>query len=235
MKVCYIAVLFLLLSIGLIAQKTAVLQRSDQTFKKVQRGADFPLIDSTVVSPEIKFVATIRAKMKRSVSAPSDLFDMKFKIEFQAEDLGANSFRVIDYVINDSSSEVSLTLNTFRCPDSVLNRNKTVTSTNRLYVFYDARYSNRSFPLKINNKEISLGYREYFTYRVGAGEIALVQKGQASAGIKGGDGRSSIALFYTGFDLSLRDVWTFNELPSEDIEFYIRTFFKYPKTINLRQ
>lgn len=183
----------------------------------------------------MKFVANIRAKMKRSLNCYDDLFWLQTRIENVARDLGANSFQVKGFSIDDSSKMVSLTLMTYLSPDSLLKHTEEMPHNSMLYVFPStARYTNKPFILHVNDKKVSLGYREYFAYHISPGEIIGIRKGIAAERIVGYPGSPAIALAHAKFAVLNNESGQFNEMPLSNMKLLLETYFKYPKTIDFR-
>ena len=240
MKKFFLSIPLLIFSIFLFAQKTEILKKSGLSYPAVNPDleAGFPVIDSLMDVSGLRFVATIRAKKKRSSYLASadvmdDVYAMKFKIEHLAKNLGANSFRITNYSVNDSSKTVSLTVDAYLSSDSMLKINERLETKNRLYVFPpDINYHSKPFRFKFNNEWISLGPREYFIYQLKPGETVVVAKGIYKKSIWNCPGCAAAILNYERFSWSPVPATPegFVVMPENDKKIFMETFFIYPIT-----
>ena len=223
--------LILLLPSALSAQKIEIIRKTDSIFKKINPDAVFLLIDSPGDRPEIRFVATIRASMSKGNMAIGDVVQMRDKIEKKAKEIGANSYFVRDYVLNDSSKLVRLVLDVYRSSASITPSAKKGETQNLLYLFPTfTGYNKKLFTFKFNEETIGLAYREYFVCTLEAGNITKIRKALAEKTISVNSDMQDIALAYVPFNPFMNETGKFNELPADFLKLYFRTFFIHPKT-----
>jgi hypothetical protein len=214
------------------AQKLALLKKTDSVFTEVREYAAFPLIDSPVEDPEIKFVASIRASMKKTAGPIPDLIAMKIMIEKMAKKLGANSYSVKEYSLNDSTKDLAMTLDTWLSSDRVLKTREDQRLTNIIYIFKDSYgYSRKILRFRFNQKEIDLGYREYFVCSTEAGDEIKIRKGIAGHDISVFGGMPAIVVYYLPYQLLMNKAAHFYEARGNEINWlYLCTFYSHPKT-----
>jgi hypothetical protein len=227
----YPGVIFLLLSFSLQAQKIEILKKSDSVFNAIPAKGEFLLIDSLPVNSEIRFVATIRASMRKSNMVFDDLGQMSSEIEKKAKELGANSYFVSDYMLNDSSNKVGLVLDVYRSSAPILPTKPNEELNNVLYLFpVFTGYGKRSITFRFNKEKIRLGYREYFVCHLEAGDEVKLAKSFAERRISVFGGMPCLALIYMPFNPFLNETGKFSEVQQDIVQFYFRTFFIHPKT-----
>lgn len=223
--------LFLLLPFFLGAQKVEVVRKTDSIFNKVNQGAGFPMIDSALSRTDIRFVATIQARMKKGKTVIDDLIQMISKIEKKAKKFGANSYFISDYILNDSSDMVGLVLDVYRSSAQILPSKPKEELNNILYVFPTfTGYGKKPFTFRFNDDIIDLGYREYFVCHLETGIIVKLAKSPAEKTISVNGGMPCVALAYIPFNPFMNETGKFTELPQKFLPFYFRTFFIHPKT-----
>jgi hypothetical protein len=228
----YFISFLLLCSLSIEAQQLEVLKKTDSVFKEVRADAGFPLIDSPAGDPGIRFVASIRASMKKRSGPNIDLNVMKDEIGKMAKKWGANSYSVREYLLSDSSAYIILTLDTYLSSEQALKMREDQRPTNILYVAIDPNWYNRGiFRFRFNKEKISLGYREYFVYSTRAGDKISLKKGIAGQDISVFGGMPAVMEYYYSWQPLQNNAEHFYEARGKDIDWlYLHTFYIHPKT-----
>jgi len=207
MKKLVFIILIGLVSIKSVAQRVEVLRKSDIVYKKYNPFKGFYMLDSSIDNKGIKYVATIRAKLKKNwfnTNLIACFEFMYYNCKNKAGGLGANSFKLNCFSESDTSKYISLTIDAFFSPDSIIKLNRLKKETNVLYVFPEIEPSpNKTVSFKFDtHDDIKLHCRECFKYNVKIGEIACVSKGGFAGEekcIEGVANRPATYLAFTGF------------------------------------
>jgi hypothetical protein len=156
---------------------------------------------------------------------------MQIAIARIAKKLGANSFSIRQYHVEDSSKDVCLVLDTYRSPASMHPLPQKEDMENILYVFPSpAKYSNKPFRFRFNREKIKLGYREYFVCHLEPGDLVKIRKSLAARNISIYGGMPCLILAFYPYNLSINEGPDFVELSEEYRRLYLQTFFIHPKT-----
>lgn len=172
-------ILFALLCIAVTskAQKIEVLilRKSTVKYKKLANGI-FQLIPFSVDTNSLQFVATIKAISKNIPF--TDLSFFQAKIQNVAQKLGGNSFRLNNYQLDDSLNTTSITLDVYKSTNSLLSAPSITKDTNDVFIFPPIQVlPGQKSKIKFNDKDIELGYREYFFYHLKPKETVVVGSG----------------------------------------------------------
>ena len=187
---------FCFLPLSLFSQKVEVLERGEATNLKKQTIIEY-LYEEPEEDNRIFFVATLKASGFEDVA---QLFDA---VRFEAGRMGANCFRLEEYVPDENNS--SLTLRTYFALQDYLSENDQLKERNVIYVFGNDKSDDGNISFKINGKKTKVKSREYFRYENGIGERAKISKGGfmgASVAIDGAENKPATYLTVSGFGLA---------------------------------
>lgn len=180
-------------------QTVEILKQSD--YIKQSDDKDFAFIESSTDITALKFVATLKIT---GVDKLASLETVYFKAKEKAHELGANSFKLSDYVQNDNPRQSMLTVDVYNGNDSILNVNFANHEKNVVYIFGSERKSNETYSFKIDNVRQELKSGTYYRHENKEGQEIKINKGGltgATMWIKWKKDKPATFLTLTGFGL----------------------------------
>jgi hypothetical protein len=238
MKKLVFIILIGLFSIKSEAQRVEVLRKSDMIYKKYNTSRGFYFLDSSIDNKDIKYVASIRAKLKKNILNNNTIgcFEsVYYFIKNKAGDLGANSFKLDSFYESDTSKYMTLTIDAFFSPDSIIKFNKQLKEKNTLYAFPRVNIRNDSTTFNFDKQQIKLYYKQYFKYNLKVGEIARVNKGGIAGeqrSIEGVANRPAVYLEFTGLNPFNITTGNIEEKDPDEGEFLMKVCFKKQITLD---
>lgn len=157
-----------------IAQDLKILSKSDKSLPKVKESTEFVLIDPSIDTARLTFVATIETAYNDRSAGIEPLF---IAIRKRAKKSGANCFMPKFFSRNDSLHTIDLVLNTYFATDSILAINQSKKPTNSLFLF--AGEKGESDPMqafKFNDSTFALAEGTFFEYTIKENEAITVCK-----------------------------------------------------------
>lgn len=162
-------IFFFSLSLSCFSQHVEVLERMQTANLSVQEDFEYLFIED---KDELIPVAIIQASGKNNIA---ELFA---SIQQEANKLGANCFKVVQYLNDDATSkQSSLTLKTFFAQQSILLKNDEYNESNVIYIFGKDKKGDGKTSFKLNNTKYSVENRTYFRYENEAFQEVEISKG----------------------------------------------------------
>ncbi len=196
MKNNLLYLLFFLLPFYGFAQSVEILEKSDVKDLKKQKDFDYLHVKDDTTKMFI-FVGTIKASGNYNIAR---LYE---SIMLEANKLGANCFRLVDY--NEESKKSSLTLNVYFASTLVLVENELFKERNVVYIFGNDKDDDGKTSFKLNGKKAEVGNKEYLRIENPSGNQVKVSKGGftgASVQITGESNKSATYLTLSGLGVA---------------------------------
>ena len=171
-KYSILILLFVFLGNALDAQTIEILKRENIPTKS--NDEDFSFIEPRTDMNLFTFVGTIRATGSDGLAKIEVLF---FKLKETAHELGANCFKLNDFLQTDVPRQSILTLDVYQANDSTLNLNFENHEKNVVYVFGDERKTSDKYTFKIDNVKMEFKAGTYFRYENKVGQEVKINKG----------------------------------------------------------
>ncbi|MBY0436236.1 MAG: hypothetical protein K2U26_19245 [Cyclobacteriaceae bacterium] len=199
MRTLIIIAILNLIGFSTLGQTVEILKQSDDI--KQSDDKDFAFIEPSTNINELKFVATLKIT---GVDKLANIETVYFKAKEKAHELGANSFKLTDYIQNDNPRQSILTIDVYNGSDSILTENFANHEKNVVYIFGNERKSNETYSFKIDNVKQELKSGTYYRHENKEGQEVKINKGGltgATIWIKWKEEKSATFLTLTGFGL----------------------------------
>lgn len=180
-------------------QTVEILKQSD--FAKQSDDKDFAFIEPLTDINELNFVATLKITGVDKLASIETLY---FKAKEKAHELGANSFKLSNFIQNDNPRQSILTIDIYNGGDSILNINFANHEKNVVYIFGNERKSDETYSFKIDNVKQELKSGTYYRHKNKEGQEVKINKGGltgATMWIKWKEDKPATFLTLTGFGL----------------------------------
>ena len=169
-----ILICLLLSSAHLIfSQTTEILQRSDKQYTK--KGKDFACLNAATDTAALAFVARIKATGKKNKGGIQSLY---FTIQTKAKTMGANAFKLHEFVRNDSTDETLLVLDAYYGTHEVLRANAGQHDKNIIIIFGGEKSrETEKFSFKVNSDKKVIKSGTFFRYSLKEDEEVKISAG----------------------------------------------------------
>jgi len=188
------------LSTPLFSQTVEIIQSNDYTTEKP--GNDFAYIVDKVDTSRLQFVARYKSLGKGKESSVQYLY---YSILHSAKAKGANSFKLLNYYVNEKMDEAYLILDTYFSVDSILSENYNLSEKNVVYIFGGKiERGNNVYSFKVNNEKKQLSSGFYCKLNINEGEEIKINKGGITGEsriIKGTKNKGAVFISLGGFGL----------------------------------
>ena len=202
MKRLLTACFFVLWIVVVRAQKVEELRRGMPLTGRHTIAPDLLLLDPSIDSGQVQFLATLKATLKNDKRWGTDALSAMYeKLMARATwRLKANVYRLSDFVLSDTGAVVSLTLDVYYASESVLRKNALKWERNVLYVWpeparFDPGVENT---VGFNGLKVSLHNRQYIKYLMAEGEKVVLSKGNTDYAIKGAADQQPMFISFHG-------------------------------------
>lgn len=189
--------LFLFVSFFTFSQKIEYLEKKDSLH--TSENEFFTFLDEKTNSDSAQFLAKIKSTGKTDMV--TNLYEV---IKTEAQRIGANSFKFIDYSKIDNENS-QLTFDIFRVDDDVLQENFNNLEKNKVYVFgSDDLIKSKKISFKIDNNKYEIGSGEFMEFQSTIGKELKISKGGITGmtiWIKSKEDKPSSFLNFSGFGL----------------------------------
>jgi hypothetical protein len=143
-----------------------------KTFGQKKNKEDiFSFIENTSDTSSLKAIQSISTN-------GHDLIALYWKIKKQAQDKGANCFKLKNFTL-ENSGEMSLTLDTYYGSDNFLLANHDNHQTNEVYIISDGDFSDKTYTFSINDEKKIIKSGTYYKAILEPGEKLKINKGGA--------------------------------------------------------
>jgi hypothetical protein len=155
------------------AQKAMVTRQSAKQFEPESKY--FVWIDPQTDTTNFEFVASIQYT-HNGINAPiSELYEA---VADKANSMGANAYRLNEFVFDTVKLVTSLTLDTYYAIDSILKINYETHQTNEVYIIGgDVLSDSSSTRFKLGGQKISLKDGTFMRIRLSPGQVVSFNKG----------------------------------------------------------
>lgn len=168
--------LFILLAtistLTVYSQNVEIVYQSN--LKNLPEGKMYAFLEPGTDTSKVQFVATIRAKDKNRKSNIESLY---FEIRKQANELGANCYRIKSFKRGGEKDETILVLDCYFASDSLLKINTANHEKNVVFIFGSEREDDDPVSFKLNGETIDIKAGTYYKIVLKEGVEVKVSKG----------------------------------------------------------
>ena len=194
---------------NLYSQDVEIIRAGNIKLPKVKWKENFPLIEKSIDTTSLTFIATYKVSGKIN---KLNIIDHFYLIHEKAKKIGANAY-TLDYYYSDTANNIATTImSTYFVSNAVLIQNDKLKPKNIIYIFGDDKIflKNKTTSFEVNGvvKEIK-NTTEYFKYQLKNGEKVILSKGDAIGPIMTIDGekdRSALYFRVSGFNAGVQPV-----------------------------
>ena len=196
--------IFYIFSVSCFSQQIRIIEETETAHFAVQKDFEYLFVDQA--SQGIIPIATIQASGKWNIA---DLF---FAIQNEANQRGANAFKVVEYINDDeiTNKQSLLTLVVFFVGKSVLTENNSLKEKNVVYIFGNDKVGEGKTSFKLNGKKEKVKNRHYYKFENKPFNELKISKGGifgAETSIIGDDNKLPVFLTLSGLGIAPKVVY----------------------------
>lgn len=138
-----------------------------------KREEQFAFIDSKFDATYLKYIHTFQCNSK----AGDDISSLLRAIRIQAVKMGANCFKLKSFTRNDTTSAMTLILETYYATERQIELTSEMHEKNVIYIISDDKFNDKIHTFQLNGEKIRLKSGNYFKYYLKVGEEVIINKG----------------------------------------------------------